>query len=311
VAHSPDQKKDDDSGERLRADEDSGLIRVSTAAVDSIIESMADPVNRFYRYPAAKALLPILGRFSWITPNKITYTHIVTGLVASGLVAFTKWPGWLVVAFVLCEVRMILDCFDGVLARARGTSSTFGRALDEIADTIAFITLMWAINHRLDMDWRGSLLVCSTLAFNGLCANAWDFYKRKIETALRNGRDGVVDELRVRRTLLEEGKGGMLGYWGIYFDGFQIVLYDVRPDDGDAVSVIRARANDPLFRRFAALLAFISADNALFILAIGLLTGCLVQSEVFALVYAVVLWTTAMVLARRVLKRRPTLRSDA
>ena len=40
---------------------------------------------------------------------------------------------WLVLAFFLCEVRMILDCFDGVLARARGTSSPFGRALDEIA----------------------------------------------------------------------------------------------------------------------------------------------------------------------------------
>src|SRR5687767_12316054 len=77
VARSTDQKKDQDSGARLRADEDSGLIRVSTAAVDSIIESMADPVNRFYRYPAAKALLPVLGRFSWITPNNITYTHIL------------------------------------------------------------------------------------------------------------------------------------------------------------------------------------------------------------------------------------------
>ena len=310
MARSTDQKKDQDSGARLRADEDSGLIRVSTAAVDSIIESMADPVNRFYRYPAAKALLPVLGRFSWITPNNITYTHILIGLGASSLVAFVPGTMALLVAFVLSEVRMILDCFDGVLARARGTSSTFGRALDEIADTIAFITLMWAMNHRLDMDWRGSLLVCSTLAFNGLCANMWDFYKRKISTALREGRDGTVDELRIKKKLLDEGKGGALGYWGIYFDGFQIVLYDVRPEDGDAVSVIRARANDPVFRRFAALLAFISADNALFILAIGLLTGCLVQSQLFALVYAVVLWTTAMVLARRVLKRRPT-RSDA
>ena len=94
------------------------------------------------------------------------------------------------------------------------------------------------------MDWRGSLLVCSALAFNGLCANAWDFYKRKISTALRDGRDGVVDELRLKKRLLDEGKGGALGYWGVYFDGFQIVLYDVRPDEGDSVGVIRARAND-------------------------------------------------------------------
>src|SRR5215213_1492716 len=88
VAPSRDQKKDD-SGERLIApEEDSQIIRVSTGAVDSIIESMADPVNRFYRYPAARAMLPIFGRFQFITPNRVTYAHILIGLVASGLVAF-------------------------------------------------------------------------------------------------------------------------------------------------------------------------------------------------------------------------------
>jgi hypothetical protein len=308
VALSPDQKKDD-SGERL-IEEDSGVSRVSVSVVDSIIESMADPVNRFYRYPAARAMVPIFGRFRFITPNNVTYTHIVIGLVAAGLVAFTKATVWLYVAFVLCEVRMILDCFDGVLARARGTSSTFGRALDEIADTIAFITLVLAMNHRLDMDWRGTVLVCTTLAFGGLCANAWDFYKRKITTALRDGRDGVVEELRVKKALLDDGRGGALGYWGIYFDAFQIVLYDVRPDDGDVVGAIRSRATDPIFRRFAALLAFISADNALFLLHIGVLTGCIVQSEMFVLAYSVFLWTTAMILARRVLKGRISSRSQ-
>src|SRR5687768_14093184 len=83
VVHSPDKKKDD-SGERL-IDEDSGVNRVSVSVVDSIIESTADPVNRFYRYPAARAMLPIFGRFRFITPNNVTYTHIVFGLVAASL----------------------------------------------------------------------------------------------------------------------------------------------------------------------------------------------------------------------------------
>jgi hypothetical protein len=299
-----------ESGDRLLPDEDSGIVRVSASVVDAIIESTTDPLNRFYRYPAARALLPVLGRLP-ITPNQVTYAHIVCGLAAAALVAFTRAPIWLVIAFALCEVRMILDCFDGVLARARGTSSPFGRALDEIADSIAFITLIVAMNIRIDTGLSGKVLVCFTLGFGGLCANAWDFYKRKITTALREDRDGVVEEIREKKKLVESGKAGFLAFWGVYFDSFQVLLYDVRPKNDTAVHVIRARAGDPSFRRFAALLAFLSFDNGLFILHVGVLLGCFIQSEVFALGYAIVLWTATMVLARRVLGSVPSRRAEA
>src|SRR6188472_389351 len=85
--------------------------------VDELLDAATDPPNRFYRYPAARGLLPILGRISWLTPNHVTYVHIIAGLAASALVAFTEGRSWLLLAFVLCEARMILDCFDGVLAR--------------------------------------------------------------------------------------------------------------------------------------------------------------------------------------------------
>jgi CDP-alcohol phosphatidyltransferase len=286
-------------------DEVSG-VHVPSSVVDSIIESTCDPPNRFYRYPAARALLPILGRIPWLTPNHVTYTHIAFGLTAAALVAFTEGRGWLVLAFVLCEVRMILDCFDGVLARARGTSSPFGRALDEIADTIAFITLALAMTWRLSLGTRGVLLLCVMLAFGGLCANAWDFYKRKITFALRDGKDGVIDEIRQKKALIESGKGTFLGYWGVYFDCFQVLLYEVRPKHGDAVSVIRARANDPQFRRFASLLSFLSFDNGLGILHVGALTGLFLQSELFTLGYAVFMWVSTMILARLVLRTYPS-----
>ena len=286
-------------------------MHVPSSVVDSIIESTVDPPNRFYRYPAARALLPILGRIPWLTPNHVTYTHIVFGLTAAALVAFTHSKIWLVVAFVLCEVRMILDCFDGVLARARGTSSPFGRALDEIADSIAFITLSVAMTHRLALGTRGVVLVCFMLAFGGLCANAWDFYKRKITFALRDSKDGVIEEIRQKKALVESGKGSLLGYWGIYFDCFQVLLYEVRPAKGDAVSVIRARANDPAFRRFASLLSFLSFDNGLGILHVGALTGLFLESQLFALGYAVFMWLSTMILARLVLKSYPSPTTNA
>jgi phosphatidylglycerophosphate synthase len=246
--------------------------------------------------------LPILGRFSWVTPNNVTYAHIAIGIVAAGIVALTRAPFWLPIAFVLLEVRMILDCFDGVLARARGTSSPFGRALDELADTIATISLMIAMSYRLSLGLVGFVVLCTTLAFGGLCANAWDFYKRKLTAALRDGKDTVLDELRLKKRVVESGKGSFLAYWGVYFDCFQVLLYEVRPETGDPVRVIRSEMRSPKVRRFAALLSFLSFDNGLAILHLGVLTGFLYASQVIALGYAIVMWSTVMISARVVLR---------
>lgn len=293
------------------AEEISGVQQPTATVVDGILESMTDPVNRFYRYPAARALLPVLGKISWLTPNHVTYAHTTFGLVAASLVAWTRSPVYLVVAFFLLEIRMVLDCFDGVLARATGKSSPFGRALDEIADTVAMITLTIATTHRLALGWRGVFLACLMLGMGGLCANAWDFYKRKITTCLRDGKDTVLEEIEQKKALVANGGGPALAYWGIYFDTFQVWLYDVKTDDGvDPVNVIRSRAHDPSFRRFAALLAYLSFDNGLMILHIGLLIACLMQSQVVTLAYCIVLWTTTMVFARLVLRRARRRSSD-
>lgn len=273
--------------------------------IDALLDATVDAPNRFYRYPAARGLLPILGRISWLTPNHVTYVHILFGLLAAGIVAFTDPSAshlWLVLAFVLSEVRMILDCFDGVLARARGSSSPFGRALDEIADTIATITMTCAITHRLHLGSTGLFVACCLLAFGGLCANAWDFYKRKLTTALRDGKDGPLDELRQKKAAFDGGNKTALAYWGIYFDCFQVLLYEVRPSSGDAVGVMRQRAASPGMRRFAGLLGFLSFDNGLTLLALGVLSGYLWQSELFILGYCVLMWLTTMISARIVLR---------
>jgi phosphatidylglycerophosphate synthase len=273
-----------------------------SAEIDSLLEHAVDPPNRFYRYPAARALLPVLGRIEWLTPNHVTYIHILIGVGAACLVAFTEARYWLLVAFVLSEVRMILDCFDGVLARARGTSSPFGRALDEIGDTIGTITMTCAVTHRIHLGGVGILLASAMMVFGGLCANAWDFYKRKLTTALRDGKDGPLDEVRQKKAVLESGNATALAYWGVYFDCFQILLYEVRPAGGDAVGVIRRGASSPGLKRFAWLLGFLSFDNGLCFLYLGVLTGYFLQSMLFVAGYCFLLWTTTMISARVVLR---------
>jgi len=162
------------------------------------------------------------------------------------------------------------------------------------------------MTYRLDLGARGIALVLTMLAFGGLCANAWDFYKRKITSALRDGKDGVIDEIREKKALLESGDATFLGYWGVYFDCFQVLLYEVRPKDGDSVSVIRARANDRQLRRFASLLSLLSFDNGLAFLNIGALTGLFLESQLFTLAYTVSMWVATMILARLVLSSYPS-----
>lgn len=283
----------------------SAADRPDSKRVEDLLDAITDPPNRLYRYPAARALLPILGRIKWLTPNHVTYLHIVCGMAAAALVAFSEARIWLLVAFAVSELRMILDCFDGVLARARGSSSPFGRALDEIADTIAAITMASAFTYRLHLGATGLFVGCAMLAFGGLCANAWDFYKRKLATALKDNKDGPFLELREKKKLIESGKGTALGYWGVYFDCFQILLYEVRPATGDAVGVIRRRAGSPGMKRFAGLLGFLSFDNGLSILHLGVLTGYFYESELLVVGYAIFMWITTMISARIVLRDHP------
>ena len=58
-------------------------VHIPESTVNAIIDSTCDAPNRFYRYPIARALLPILGRIAWLTPNHVTYLHIAFGLAAA------------------------------------------------------------------------------------------------------------------------------------------------------------------------------------------------------------------------------------
>lgn len=284
----------------------------SPAEVDAIVDDFVDPLNRWYRYPAARALLPILGGLP-LTPNHVTYIHTAMALFAAYLAYVGGRREW-VIAFFLLEARMILDCYDGVLARAKKLSSPYGRAIDEIGDTLGFIALMIAITVRMYREHHTSLVVwltCGVLAFGGLCANAWDFYKRKVSFALRDGRDGVADELAEKKAAIANKTGGALAYWGVYFDRFQVWLYDrpasVRQDPGveHVVDTIRGRARrTPWVRRFAKLVSVVSWDNGLFIVHLGLLTGAVLEIEIFAFGWAVLLWSIAIVSGRSLLRPR-------
>lgn len=107
------------------------------------VEELIDYV--FHR-PVASLLVKVLARTS-ITPNQVTLVSGALALLAAGAVLFAR-PGsatWLMpLAAVLYFASVIFDCSDGQLARLRGESSIFGRALDGFIDAISILVVYLA-----------------------------------------------------------------------------------------------------------------------------------------------------------------------
>ena len=80
--------------------------------------------------PVAVPLVRFVTPRRWVTPMRLTATAHLLGVVSAACFLL----GWLVPAAVLFEVRFVLDCADGKLARVRGTKSAAGAFLDYVGD---------------------------------------------------------------------------------------------------------------------------------------------------------------------------------
>jgi hypothetical protein len=103
------------------------------------------PLGKYWAFPMARRLAERLSPTS-ITPNAVTLASGTLMLWAAALIAvgFGGWIGRATVAFSLA-LALVLDTADGRLARLQGTSSAFGRWLDQVLDELADIALHAAI----------------------------------------------------------------------------------------------------------------------------------------------------------------------
>ena len=83
--------------------------------------------------PLAIPVTKLLARRRWLTPDQVTLASLVLGLGTGPLYAFGSRAS-LVAGALAYYASFVLDCVDGKLARATGTSSPRGKALDAIAD---------------------------------------------------------------------------------------------------------------------------------------------------------------------------------
>src|SRR5437773_6427579 len=123
----------------------------------------------------ARGLLP-----SGVSADQVTLWSLVIGVVAGHLFAYRdRWTN--LIGFALFIVSDVFDSADGQLARLRGTSTRFGRALDGINDNLRFVNLYFHLMYRLIASgfwWPGAcLLVAAAGLAHTFQSEAIDFVR--------------------------------------------------------------------------------------------------------------------------------------
>ncbi len=206
---------------------DGTLPATTPAHAATVLDLSSNPADRAWRYPLARLLLPLAPGF--LTPAHVTVFHTVLGVGAAALVVRAT-PGSLAVAFLLYEVRAILDCFDGVLARARGLSSPLGRAMDQAGDSIAFAAFVigagMALSRSYGVVFGATLAFLATLAAS--CGTAcWDYFRRRISSLIEHGRDEVEEEY-IRVVAAHRAEGGFARWFARVVATYQFGMLNPR-----------------------------------------------------------------------------------
>lgn len=269
---------------------------------------ITDFPNRFLFYPLARLLLPLAAQ-SGVTPTQITICHMILALVGAGLVLFGT-TGAFYLAFACFFLRAVFDCLDGVLARHKNMTSVTGRIMDEVGDSVAFLALCATMGIHIsrtqpDFPVVGTMILLALGAvFN---AGAWDFYRRKVVSALRTGRDSVINELVEKHLMLKRPGGTRLLYFGLIIEWFQIVVFapqtiryilsrirqgDTTGTTGDDKTAepestyILERSGKASFKVFLLAIAFLCGDNVFFIFVLALLSSVPAEVIEYCLVYS-------------------------
>jgi phosphatidylglycerophosphate synthase len=199
------------------------LFHYDKKVLEPRINQLLDPVNRLYRYRAAEALARFLLR-TRVTPNQITIAHTLVGVGAAGMIYLKYY----VLAVLMYELRTLLDCTDGVLARVKNQSSSMGRILDTLGDGISFNALMFAGALRMIQDfenYRPSLILIFVFCFAMTathCGVTYQLIRRKLVSILTKTIDSVELDWREGRSLIKTGTAPALARFGFWLDSGMI-----------------------------------------------------------------------------------------
>ncbi len=169
-----------------------------------------EPANRFVYYPVARGLVKLLVKTP-VTANQVTLIQPVIAAVAGYLMTFQDWR-YLVMGALTFELRSLLDCVDGTLARAKRSASANGHALDAICDWLGVVFLYLGVYFHFRLhpppagDWAAyapmGAIIGLALFQGAMRSFAADYYLRKYGSILNTGRDETVEDLREKQLAL-------------------------------------------------------------------------------------------------------------
>jgi len=169
-----------------------------------------EPTNRYVYYPLSRLLVRLLVKTP-ITANQVTLIQPLIAALAGYLIMHEDWR-YLVLGALTFELRSLLDCTDGTLARAKQSASSGGHALDALCDWlgVTFLYVGVYVHFRFhpppDGVWSAYLpmgaIVAISLAQGALRSAAHDYFMRKFGSILATGRDETVEDLRDKQRAL-------------------------------------------------------------------------------------------------------------
>ena len=281
---------------------------------EALLDLATCPADRLWRYPICRLLLrPLM--HTPVTPNHVTVLHTLVA-VSAGYVITLGTPRAFVVAGVLFELRSILDCFDGVLARAKRLCSPAGRALDQLGDSIGFASLMiggFVCLSRSHGPAAAAVLVLATSLVAAAGSAAWDHYRRCLASLITRGYDASEEEHLALQRSCADRPSGVLQMSRIVEEFQSLVLSpptSQRPREGGAPTVTplgravqeAASRDDPELRALLLRVGFVGGDNIIMLLTAALLLGRFVEAFPIVIVWGVAVWGHTVLTVNRYLQ---------
>ncbi len=279
-------------------------------------DRVEEPLNRFYRYPVARLMVRGLLR-TRVSANQVTAIQPFIALVAAFCLTIPGYRG-LLLAVLVFELRTVLDCADGTLARARGTASPSGHAIDGICDWLSTVILHGGLLVRLTQTTLPATtfgislgvraVLCLALLQAALRSFAADHYLNHLGPIFDRGRDESEAALRAK---IQKGTPGFFAAAEIFIGRMGHLVLQGKwvtgdaDDDGQAEPhPLHAYKDAPGTRLLATVWSLSSGDAYLSWLMLSLALDAAWQGQVlfatvgFAQIIVLVLVTAAWVKRR-------------
>lgn len=279
---------------------------------------LEDPFNTYYRYPIALWIVRVLVKTP-ITPNQVSFAQPALAALAGYFASFED-ARHLAYAVALFELRSILDCVDGSLARAKRMSSPYGHAIDAMADwlgvTFLYVGILMHFRLHPPTDWGGlfglggaptrfatTMVIVVASMQAAVRSFAFDYFKTKYLSIYEDGRDASIEGLRAK-VLAVRAKPSVFGHIDVFIGRFGHLVFEREwfdPDTSRAaltrseIDAMRADQDSPRAKRMGLLWGLSGGDAFLSQVMMTLLLGQLWAGQVF-FASAGVVWILAVIL---------------